>query len=1077
MSASPSFSLIPWERDFLQGLLDIALHDTDGDIGKAAFIFPHSRPKRYLTLLLRRDARVRRPLLMPRMYTVSELFSQLSARALARPARTIGALDRVGLLLDCARRTADGEGSPFLLDAERFFPWGLRLAALFEECFSQRLEPGNFLYPEDEVSPFAALLLRRLGGIFKAYRKALDEREWTTPGHEAAVLTDFIVRQGRLPEPDPFSGASARPLYVAGFHLLTGAEETLFRLLWQESGARIVIHADSALVTDPESAHWSCKNFSGWAARWRARLLLAAQPVPERKPRIRYYAGYDLHSQLQVLARELADLSAPLAAAEPPGGGENGITPDMSWQEWEVMEEEAAFAESERRGPEADSRADTAVLLPSAASLLPVLHHLPHTDINVSMGYPLARSPLFRLLDTLAGLQEGRRQGAYYWRDLVQFVRHPYVRMLRSPEARGDEARPSLRRGLRHLETALRERGQAYVFPSALLDDIRRSSSADAGKAAGRGGFDAEAEPGGGLLRRLLAVCLDAFADLKNTAELASALNGLCELLLTCAPELWKRFPIDAECLVRLRRSLIPELLRSELADELFAPESLFAFLRRLLEAERVPFEAEPLVGLQVMGMLESRLLSFRRVLVVDAVEEYLPGLAFGDPLLPEALRPDIGLPSPHAREQAAAYTFFRLLAGAEDVLLLWREGGDSPGVGDQKNSRSRFVEELLWREEKERGAPLAADVEASPLRTLSARILPLGKKRRSIRVSPPLAELFRMLRARPLSASLLDGYLRCPAHFCRERLLQLAPAAEVVEGDDPVAVGTLLHAILQEAYEPYLNRPLPGGEELAALLGANVEERFFASPEYAALQRSLAADSSALLAEAVQWRLREYLLRQPPLTVLDLETEMRAVFTRGGHSCLLTGKADRIDLRERGDGLGREIIIVDYKTGSVPRVADGLWDDEALWAALDGWNADAPDGESEGARLLDELAEKLQSVQLPLYMFLFAARAEQEGRPGGPPAFHAGLGNALWVTLREHGEEVPLLRGQGPRNRPPLPPSPEYVRRVLTEQVPVLLDFLLRHMFSSPVMRPRPGRHCDWCFYQKSCIHIDGLE
>ncbi|MDL2317237.1 PD-(D/E)XK nuclease family protein, partial [Desulfovibrio sp. OttesenSCG-928-A18] len=699
-----------------------------------------------------------------------------------------------------------------------------------------------------------------------------------------------------------------------------------------------------------------------------------------------------------------------------------------------------------------DAASDTVIVLPDSALLMPVLHHLPDVDINISMGYALSRSPLFRLLDTLLRLQENKRGKAYYWRDLIDFVRHPYIMML-LPLA-GDECgagdgkegeerdRAPLRRELHRLEQALREQGRAYADPAALLLETYSLLPED----------ELPPRPVLELLERVLRVFLAAFAGLQSPREAGLALAGVAALLLDHGRHLWERFPIDAECLYRLRQSLVPELTESRLAGERFSPGSLFAILRSLMQAERVPFDASPLVGLQVMGMLETRLLSFRRVCIVDAVDDALPGAPVGDPLLPESLRPELGLPPLHSREQTAAYSFFRLLAGARDIALLWREGGGE-GVQEQKRQKSRFVEELLWQEEKKLGQVLdtaGASNTPGPLRVLGSGIEPVRRRARGIRMGPEQRALLRRLLARPVSASLLDAYLRCPVQFYHERVAALMPASGIREGEDPLAVGNLLHRVLHECYGPHLGSPLPGGSELSALMREELLAAFRSHPDYLALGAKLPADAFATLRLAGEKRLTDFLAAQPPATVIGLESSLAQTFQAGDLLCTLYGKADRIDLRQLFSGqtegggqkspaerslsagvplrAGGELVIVDYKSGSPPYHSPELWDDAALWAALRDWTPDAaaapgrdapsfrtgaedPDEEApasaHGARrppaldeapdpLLQAVYKRLESVQLPLYLLLLKQQlavdpdgAAAEG--GAVPGFSAG--------------------------------------------------------------------------------------
>lgn len=1157
MNGAP-FLVVPWREDFLQRLVFQALEDTDTDISQATFIFPHIRPQRYLTRILRRERRVRRPLVLPDMHTVSGLFSSLRARILSRPLWNAGLLDRVGLLLACAREERDVAGpdpaSPFLADARRFFPWGVRLASLFEECFNQNVRPDNVPYIEDQVSPFAGMLLTRLRQLFARYTAGLEQREWTTPGYDAFLTAQWLREHSSLPS-GLFSGG---PVYIAGFHILSGAEDVLFRHLWEQCGARVIIHADPSVCENGQSsgaakAHWSCRAFAQWAAAYGTRLIPADFPkdgthaCPEDGPspspcavsargadsrtaplrflagRIRYFQGFDLHSQLAALQEELGGRETPPdtsnAASFQEKSARGGIAPrqESDAANPDGAETKTAYEDanptSEDGGPDkpgqtggkatpeddgaADQAGDTVVVLPDSRLLLPVLHHLPPTDINISMGYPLSRSPLFRLVDTVAGLQEKRRETGYYWRDLVDLIRHPYIKMLR-PEGDNSAIAP-LRRELRRLERALREQGRAYAFPGEILEQAYTLLGPEEMPSASTLA----------LLESLLVRALDGFSGLRTPRALGLALANLCDILRRHGRHLWDRFPIDAECLYRLTQSLIPELAQSQLAEEEFPPQTLFAILRNLLEAERVPFDATPLVGMQVMGMLETRLLSFRRVIVLDAGEETLPGLPAGDPLLPEILRPQLGLPPLHDREQVAAYHFFRLLAGADDILLFWQEGGDAPGIQDKKRKKSRFIEELLWEEEKSRGRLLSSTGRDGPLTVLAGGIAPIHKEQQGIAVGPEERALLRERLRRPLSASLLDSYLQCPLRFYLEKIANLAETASVREGEDPLLVGNLLHQTLHECYARRLGTSLPGGPALADALGEVLTTDFTDNPAFLERARALPADSFAMLALAGKKRLHDFLMQQPPATALALETTLTLPFPAGGEDCALTGKMDRIDLRPlllpEGEGeavtslAASGIVIVDYKTGRPPRTKAALWEDEALWQRLRSWLSANPPADSTGTpippqiprqegdmppfsrmptpdasisesgnsaeadALLNLLADRLDSLQLPLYLFLFRLAAEQGLLPpelaavsDAPPV------QAVWVSLGDTGEETPLF---------PESYSLEQRLEIVENRIPLLLVFLLRHMRESSRHRPRPGQYCDWCSCAKLCI------
>ncbi len=1000
MSASP-FIVVPWQTPFLPALIPLALERTGGDIGGACFIFPHTRPARYMTDLLRDDARIRKPCVLPRMEAVTALFSLARSGLAARPAVSIGLLDQVALLLGCVRETRSRAAAGSLLhglpldDSRRFFPWGVRLANLMEEFFQHNRLPEDYSHMEGQVSPFAAALLENLAVLHGRYMEALDARGWTTPGYDA-------FRTARAARDPGFvlslPGLEGKTLFLAGFHALTGAQDVFFRHLWQEKGALVCLHADPETVSG--SPHWSCADLVRWAGRWRTGMALHGEaPDPDRRPRILFRAGYDVHSQLAELRRELA------GDAPPPAAGLSG----------------------------------TAVVLPDTSLLLPVLHHLPDAGVNISMGYPLARSPLFRLIESILRLQETRREGVrplYHWKGLIDLLRHPYLKMLEIPDGQPF-------RHLLHQAERIVRAGRRFADPVGLPEQAELAQTA----LAGREGAvpDGRAAPLRELFIRVLRATTGAWERIESPADLAEALAGLADLLREYGRDLWERFPIDAECLHRLEHSVIPQLAGTALKEESLPAPTLFAVLRELLREERVPFEAYPLVGTQVLGVLETRLLQFDRLFVLDLTEDRLPGSAGHDPLLPDPLRPLAGLPPAHGRESVAAYTFFRLLAAAREVTLYWQEGVEPQGLADGKKVRSRFVEELIWAEECRRGAVLSPEDPArggedGPLRCIACALPPVPRDRRSIPATAAVRERVQRILKGAVSPSLLDTYLHCPARFFYERIGRISPAPGVNEGEDPLGTGILLHETLRNYFSARKDRPVRASETEEKALRDLFLTELAASP----LSGTLPADDRILLEEAGPVRLARLLSQQEGRIPRLFEEPVAAAILVDGRTRRLAGTLDRVD---EADG---NTYVLDYKTGSIPRIGPDVWQDAALWRELDAPGGDGPQNDA----LLAAVAEQFASVQLPAYLYMFMHGSGRD------------VHDALYVPLKSGLEESPLIGDDI---------SDEDRTAILCEKIPSLLRFLLRHMERSVSFRPRENKNCRWCPYQKMCIVASG--
>lgn len=1048
MTPCPPFRIVPWDTDFLDALKNGVMKATRGQPGNAVVVFMHDRPRRYLRERFRYAPDVPKPCLIPRMFTERELMAAFRQEQHQKLRREAGKLDQIALLSRCVRELAEPDTELCMqlakTDDAGFFPWGVRLADLLEECFTQGLTPEDMLYTEGEVAPFGAALLGSLGKIFRRYRDALIESDLTTPGFDAFVVASAL-EEGTAgddlpPLPDFLAG---RAILLAGFGMLTGTENTLFRYLWRH-GAQVFLHVDPALAENGQG-HWACTEQSNWIADWKADTVLAC-PSPGKKPKIHYFAGYDLHSQLDALRGDLIELERKdrLAAALKARSttqqlfllpsSENGTAsplPETSTSGNADNKDSITSKALGGRGkgtrgkgegspspgglaptpaPIPTSQLDIAVALAHSGALLPVLHHLPRKDCNISLGYPLERSLLFRLLETVLDARNRRQpNGTTHWKALADLVRHPYLRLL---EVNGI----SLRDIFQNMETRLRNgsrHADAHAVAEGAADDFFAASSLPNVAAA----MPAIRE----LINRILRDTVDTWARAHTLGGLADALSGLCDTLLVYGSgndesgagngkaDIWSRFPIDAECLFRLMQRVIPALKDNGMADTPLPWPLMQAMLLELVRAERVPFEADPLTGLQVLGMLETRLLRFSRVFLVDVTDDRLPGAPIRSPLLPDSLRALLGLPDTRNREQLAAYTFHRLIAGADEVWLYWQEGVETSGLFDGKKQRSRLVEELIWQEEQARGQRLKPGRE--PLRTAALDVRPPVRVRKVVPKTPAIREQIAASLKHPLSATRLDAYLTCPLRYYYERLCAIAPIDEVNEDDDPAAVGVLLHNVLRDFYAPAVGKTVrrdaqSGDPELPFLDEKALRALFRTALDASGLEAALPPESAAMLSVTGPERLGMFLRAQPEQTeVLSLEEEYDAEIRVGGRVRRLTGNLDRVDWREQEDpegALDEGAVILDYKTGRIKALRPDIWADDAFWDALDPEKAaeaaSEPDPEHD---FLPIMAQRIPTVQLLYYCYLY-------GQATGKPVL-----DAAFVALGEDGgEPAPFREG-----------------------------------------------------------------
>ncbi|MBR5734778.1 MAG: PD-(D/E)XK nuclease family protein, partial [Desulfovibrionaceae bacterium] len=1006
---------------FLSALRDLVLDATGGQPGKAIVVFPNDRPKRYFKRLFSpaepetiapHDFPKRslpaakgsdRALILPKMMTVGELFALLGSR-LAAPMREAGKLDQIAILWNAVQelRASGHEAASgvsrsrralLCMTEEIFFPWGARLASLLEECLSAGITPENILYPDD-VEPIAAELLKSLHDLFSIYRSELEKHQLTTPGLTAFRVLQSLESWEGMPEP-----LRGRVVFLAGFNALNTAEDKLFRKLW-ENGAHVCLYADPQIARQnadsPKSQgkkgfHYACGHIDAWLNEWKAapRLFEDSQPP---KQSVTFFAGNDLHSQLQALQDDLSGFS--------------------------------------------ETKESMAVVLTHSRALLPVLHHLPSKDCNVSLGYPLEQAPFVRLISIITEIADSaKKDGLAYWKPVMELVSHPCLRMLSTSEG-------SLRPVLLHMERRLRE-GKKFVSPAEVAEWALQKSQSGPETC--------------GLLRGLLDACIHTWSNVSTTKDMADCLWNLCELLLDKGREAWRQFPLDEEALLRFINNVIPALRTNLMAERPLPWTLLSSVLREQIEAERVPFEADPLTGLQVLGMLETRLLHLEHLFFIDLTEDKFPGVSTPNPLMPESLRLELNqpfelnqrlklnLPSSSQRELVAAYTFYSLCAGAKTIHCYWQEGEENSGLFSGKKQKSRFVEELIWKEEQKRGKLLEKGVP--PLRMPQPRLSRPKCARMVLPRTPAAEKALNAFLERPISLSALDAYLKCPARFYYERLCGLVPLAAVQEGDDAPGVGELFHNVLQEFYEPWLGRSVKRSdlspEALAALFRKRLKE--------SGLAQSLPPESAVLLDVAGPERLERFLSHQPEETrILSLESQLVSAIDLPGKRLTLRGRLDRVDQREG------QTIILDYKTGKVPDIPPSFWESslhERIREALE-----IPGSLREAAEehdLLNDLAEELPSIQLPAYLYLLRKNSGQGD-------------NAAYVELALNDEEKPLFTEKDPQ---------ELQSLAVEELMPNLVRVTAKALMERQVFMPREGAHCGFCPAAGFCLGTRKLQ
>ena len=522
---------------------------------------------------------------------------------------------------------------------------------------------------------------------------------------------------------------------------------------------------------------------------------------------------------------------------------------------------------------------ETAVVLCNEALLQPVLHALPDNvkHINITMGFPLSQTPAYSFVNALMELHTSGynpNNGRYLFAEVISVLKHPYTRQL-SPEAE-------------KLEQTLTRDNRFYPLPSELKQD--------------------------NVLELL-------FTPRRNNLDLCSMLSeALKEVAVIyqqqaashsdAFDQLYRESLFKTYTLVNRFHTLIE-------SKELNVQAGTFQrLLTRVMSSSSIPFHGEPAIGMQVMGVLETRNLDFRHLIMLSVNEGQLPKAGGDSSFIPYNLRKAFGMTTIDHKIAVYAYYFYRLMQRAEKVTLVYNTATD----GINRGELSRFMLQFLI----EWGYPvLRKQLEAAQSPQDSTPII--------IEKTPDIMERMKSvfdIRNNPkalISPSALNCYLDCPLKFYYKYVALLSAPDEVTADIDSAKFGSIFHYAAEHIYKDLTaHGKLISKENLETLLKDEVrlqtyvdngfKELFFnlppnEQPEYNGIQLI----NSAVIVKYIQQLLRND-LRYAPFTFVGSEQRIfeniEICTSTGDIQSRIGGIIDRIDSK------GESLRIVDYKTG-----------------------------------------------------------------------------------------------------------------------------------------------------------------
>lgn len=539
---------------------------------------------------------------------------------------------------------------------------------------------------------------------------------------------------------------------------------------------------------------------------------------------------------------------------------------------------------------------DTAIALPSENLFIDLLHSIPPETgpVNITMGYPLRMTSIASLMRNIMSMhiraKKIRNRWCYFHEDVTAIISHNLVKQFAAKECRQIAEDIMAHRLFTIPAEKIREEYpllESIFFP---VDDLK----------SGMKVFD-----------YTLHLIDELQEHIKATIHSESELN------------------IELGFLIRYRLS-IEQLQSATLKYGITMHENtFFHIIERAIAAESINFIGEPLSGLQIMGVLETRALDFENIIMPSMNERVFPRKHYTRSFIPNILRRSFGLSTPEFQESIFAYYFYRLISKARNVTLLY----DARTSGLKGGEMSRYLYQLTYLYPQDKLKVRQAFYDVPSLGTKTIYEIP--------KTTEIMAKINRYLsdsqQKSYLSPSAINQYLNCPLQFYLERVERIAAKDEMNEYIDESVFGQIVHQVAELSYKRYrgsnreayidadiLDRIKRDRTTLEQIITSSINELYnkldSVNPEgqpylnLTELQGEAHVLGQIILDFIIKMFDHE---KEQPFHFIEGEFRYKTELPLGdGRSYNITGSIDRID-RITDSATGGDIIrIIDYKTG-----------------------------------------------------------------------------------------------------------------------------------------------------------------
>ena len=419
---------------------------------------------------------------------------------------------------------------------------------------------------------------------------------------------------------------------------------------------------------------------------------------------------------------------------------------------------------SENKVDNPNNLLDTAIVLPDENLFIPLSGSLNKEKlgpINITMGFPLKHSLIASLLTAISKTHRQSRkikgEYCYYIEDIKSIFSHPYIKLITGNE-------------IVDLQKRL-QKERLFFIPFNILKETCPS-----------------------LVELFLPITEISIIELiKYTENILNFISGKIvteldkshnnSIELTCVQKYIEQFYKFVDIISNYNIKL---------------NENTFFFLiDRFISSATVSLQGEPLEGLQIMGVLETRCLDFKNIIIPSMNERVFPRKHFSRSFIPYTIRKSFGMATIEHQECMYAYYFYRMISRAENVYLLYDARTTGLGSGDA----SRYIQQLckVYSESNTQIEHISFDISSSKDLNIAVP--------KTDRIMEKLNVYRTKDSGKYLSASSINSYILCPLKFYFEKVEGLYIDDEITEFMSNSTFGTIIHEIMLNIYNPLKNK------------------------------------------------------------------------------------------------------------------------------------------------------------------------------------------------------------------------------------------------------------------------------